>query len=258
MKRKLIAFDIDGTLINSDGEILSSTLEVIEKLKAEGHFVTIATGRSLASAKDIIADVPFAHYILCNGAYAFIDHQQVYSNPLDKAEFKQLVALANDHQIDLLYQTQDQVKQQGPFIHASNQEMQDKFTTDIPSYDFDIDREEAIYQGIVFCNRKEQQLFENQFSTIRFTRWNEHAVDAIPLDGSKAQTLAEIAGKEKFKPEDIIVFGDGENDIEMLQYAGVGVVMANASDLVKSHGSMITKSNDDHGIWHAAKELGLI
>lgn len=258
MERKLIAFDIDGTLLNSQHEVLESSLEVIETLKAAGHLVTIATGRSLATAKEVIEKVGLSNYVLCNGGYAFLNHQQVFSNPLDKDELKRLVALANTNQIDLLYQTLDQVKQQGPFIHKRNAEMQEAFNSDRPSYDFDIDAEEAIYQAILFCDRQEEQLFNGQFETIRFTRWGEDAMDAVPSNSSKAVTLKAIAQEQGFTPSDIIVFGDGENDIEMVQLAGTGVVMANATDDVKSHADFVTKSHDDHGIWHAAKTLNLI
>lgn len=258
MTRKLIAFDIDGTLLTSQQEVLASTQEVIETLKAAGHLVTIATGRSLATAKDVIEQVGLSNYLLCNGGYAFLEHQQVHSNPLDKGELKELVNLANEQQIDLLYQTMHEVKQQGPFIHARNAEMQEAFNKNRPSYDFDIEAEEAIYQAILFCDREEEQLFRGKFETIRFTRWGDAAMDAVPSNSSKAVTLQLIAEKEGFSPEDMIVFGDGENDIEMVQLAGTGVVMANATDYVKGYADFVTKSHDDHGIWHAAKELNLI
>lgn len=258
LERKLIAFDIDGTLLNSQHEILQSSLEVIDKLKAAGHLVTIATGRSLATAKEVIEQVGISNYLLCNGGYAFLNHQQIFSNPLNKGELKKLVAMANDKRIDLLYQTIDQVKQQGPFIHERNAEMQKAFNSEQPSYEFDIDGEEAIYQAILFCNRQEEQLFSGQFEQIRFTRWGDDAMDAVPSNSSKAVTLEAIAVDQGFTAADIIVFGDGENDIEMVQLAGLGVVMGNATDYVKGYADFVTKSHDNHGIWHAAKELKLI
>lgn len=258
MKRKLIAFDIDGTLVNSEAKVLDSTLEVVDTLKQAGHFVTLATGRSLPTTKEVISQLDFSNYILCNGAYAFVNHEQIFSNPLDKGELTKLVAMANEYQIDLFYQTMHEVKQQGPFIHEKNRVMQENFATNIISYDFDIAKEAAIYQAVIFCDREEGKLFEHQFEQIRFTRWGEVAMDATPVNGSKAHTLDKIARENNFSPADVVVFGDGENDIEMLRYAGLGVVMDNASDIVKVHGDYITKSNDEDGIWHAAKAHGLI
>lgn len=258
MTRKLIAFDIDGTLLNSDQEGLASSLEVISKLQRAGHFVTIATGRSLPTTKGVIKDFNFENYVLCNGAYAFVDHQQVHSNPLDKVELKKLVELANEKKIDLLYQTMDEVKQQGPFIHPYNREMQEKFNPEKPSYDFDIDKEEAIYQAILFCGRAEEGELATNFEKIRFTRWGDEAMDAVPINGSKAVTLDKIAKIHGFTSQDMIVFGDGENDIEMLKLAGLGIAMGNATDYVKGFANYVTKSNDEDGIWHAAKAHGLI
>lgn len=258
MTRKLIAFDIDGTLVRGNQEILASTVETIKTLQNFGHLVTIATGRSLLTAQVVIDALDFEHYVLCNGGYAFLDHQQVHSQPIDKEELKLLVSLANQKKFDLLYQTMNEVKQQGPFIHQKNYEMQASFTSEMPSYDFNIDQEEAIYQAILFCNRQEEAEITGYLKKIRFTRWGEDAMDAVPIGVSKATTLATIANSQGIATKNIVAFGDGENDIEMLQLAGTGIAMGNATDYVKSFASHVTASNEEDGIWQAAKHHQLI
>ncbi len=78
MNRKFFAFDIDGTLLDSNKQPLDSTLKALDLLRDAGHFVTVATGRSRFHAQDIIRSLSFDNYILCNGAAAFLSHQQVY------------------------------------------------------------------------------------------------------------------------------------------------------------------------------------
>ncbi|MGC3549448.1 HAD family hydrolase, partial [Enterococcus faecium] len=68
MRRKLFAFDIDGTLLDSNKQALDSTSEALEKLRKAGHLVTIATGRSRFQAQEFIRDLDFTNYILCIGA----------------------------------------------------------------------------------------------------------------------------------------------------------------------------------------------
>ena len=84
MKRKLFAFDIDGTLLDTNKQALDSTREALDKLRKAGHLVTIATGRSRFHAQEVIRDLAFTNYILCNGAAGFLDHEQVYKNLLDR------------------------------------------------------------------------------------------------------------------------------------------------------------------------------
>lgn len=86
MERKLFAFDIDGTLLGTDRQPLESTREALKMLRKQGHLVTIATGRSRFMAQDIILDLDFSNYVLCNGAAAFLDHEQYYQNLLDQED----------------------------------------------------------------------------------------------------------------------------------------------------------------------------
>ena len=93
MSRKLFAFDIDGTLLDSNKQALPSTIAALDTLRAAGHFVTIATGRSRYLAEDIIRGMAFDNYILCNGSAAFLNHQQVYKHLLPQ---NQLQAFLNE------------------------------------------------------------------------------------------------------------------------------------------------------------------
>ena len=77
MNRKLIAFDIDGTILDKNLQVLPSTRMAIENLRAQGHYVTLATGRSRVLAKPVIDALDFENYILCNGAAAFKDNKQI-------------------------------------------------------------------------------------------------------------------------------------------------------------------------------------
>ena len=258
MTRKLIAFDIDGTLYTSDRKILDSSLRVLRELEEAGHYVTVATGRSYFTAQEALKELGVKNYILCNGAYAYENHELSHSFPIDKEELKEIVALANEKNIDILYQTEREVKQQKEFREQSDRQKKVGYEHFGPSFDFDIDKEDAIYQAIMFCTADQEDLFTPLLDKLRFTRWVSDGVDVVSKHGSKAETLKVIAKDKGIAEKDIIAFGDGENDIEMLDLAGLGVVMGNASDLVKGHGNYITKSNDEHGILHAAIENGLI
>ena len=110
MKRGLFAFDIDGTLLDTNKQALDSTKEALQQLRRAGHLVTIATGRSRFHAQEIIRELEFENYILCNGAAGFLDHEQVYKNLLDRDQLDTFVEEAQTKEIDTAFVSLDNMK----------------------------------------------------------------------------------------------------------------------------------------------------
>lgn len=92
----------------------------------------------------------------------------------------------------------------------------------------------------------------------RAPRWHPQFTDIIHQDNSKAAGIGAILCHFGIAAEETIAFGDGGNDIEMLEYCGTGVAMGNASDEVKSHADYVTTSVDEEGIEQALTALGII
>ncbi len=258
MKKKLLAFDIDGTLLNSEKRPLESTLVALKRLREAGHFITIATGRNYLLAEKIIKELAFDNYILSNGAIAFVADQQVYSNPLDKDELNRLIQYADDQKLEIVYQGIMGNKRRSQHLAGRVDRAMKSFGGPIPEWEPDFYQKQDIYQALAFYTEEERAQYEGKFSAFRFVRWHSEAVDILPVNGSKAHTIQLLADKYHFKNEDIVTFGDGDNDKEMLKMAGTGVVMGNASDDVKAMGDYITSSNDQDGIWQAVQALKII
>ncbi|EOL45466.1 cof-like hydrolase [Enterococcus phoeniculicola] len=258
MRRRLFAFDIDGTLLDSNKEALDSTREALEILRRKGHLVTIATGRSRFHAQEVLRDLEFNNYVLCNGAAAFLDHQQVYQNLLDREELDTFVEEANELAIDTAYVGLDTAKRST----SNNLELMDEamksFGGTLPEMDEYFVEEQDVYQALAFYNRSFDQRFKDKYKKIRFVRWHENSVDVVPYNGSKATTLLNLAKRVGIKNEDIISFGDGENDREMLRSSGIGVAMGNAMPEIQAEAKLVTDTNDNDGIWKALKELDAI
>ena len=89
-------------------------------------------------------------------------------------------------------------------------------------------------------------------------RWHNLFTDLIPADSSKAVGIERILAHFGIDRNESIAFGDGANDIEMLQYVGTGIAMGNAADIVKQNSDLVTDSADDEGIWNALKKLNVI
>ncbi|TLG80692.1 Cof-type HAD-IIB family hydrolase [Vagococcus zengguangii] len=258
MTRKLIAFDIDGTILDSNKRPLDSTLAALKELRAKGHMLTIATGRSYLFAKEVIDELGFDHYILCNGAGAFVENQQVYKNILNPSELKRFIALTKDMNIDTAALNLNEIKRNTNFKPDIMDEAMQSFGQQIPEYDEDFYHKNDIYQVLAYFDHSLDGHFEADFPEFRFVRWHPNSVDVIPHNGSKAATIMHVAEQFGFKKEDTIAFGDGLNDLEMLQTVGTGVAMGNAEDSIKEIAALVTDTNDNDGIAKALKQLGLI
>ena len=91
-----------------------------------------------------------------------------------------------------------------------------------------------------------------------FTRWSDFGVDIISKDGGKVIGIQKVLEHYGIKREELIAFGDGENDLDMIQFAGIGVAMGNAVAETKAVADYVTTAIDDNGIWNACKHFGLI
>ena len=259
MEKKMIFFDIDGTLLNDEKKFLPSTKLALEKLKEKGHEIVIATGRNLFLAQAVIDDLGFDNYIICNGAVGYYHNELVYENRLDQSELKRLVEVADKHDHDVIYESADELKRRSKQNNGRMINAMKSVGSSPPPHDPDYHLTNPIYQGLIFYTDEEKNAYENgQFPKFKFIRWHANGVDIVPHDGSKAHTVLDFAKKQGFAIEDTIAFGDGLNDLEMLTEVGMGVAMGNALEIVKLRADKITKDCNEDGIHLALQELNLI
>lgn len=258
MERKIFAFDIDGTILDSQKRPLDSTREALEKLRAQGHLVTIATGRSRHMAQEVIAELEFTNYVLCNGAAAFIDHEQYYQNLLDQSALERLAEAAAARELGLACVGLDDIKRSNLYRSEKVEIAMKSFQFYSPDFDATFHQETDIYQALAFYDETDDRTFEREFPQFRFVRWHPYSVDVVPRNGSKAETLLHLADRLNIDRKNVIAFGDGENDREMLSKAGVGVAMGNAHPSIQQVANVVTATNDQDGIWKALKTMNEI
>lgn len=255
--RKLVAFDIDGTILDSNKRPLESTLEALRQLRQAGHFVTLATGRSRYLAREVIRELAFENYILCNGAAAFVSHQQVFKQTLPIEALETLIADCTAKNIDTALIQLDQAKRLTSFNLAQVEEAMHSFGSTAPLLGA-LEAQDDVYQALAYFEAHQDEQFIGKYPEFQFVRWHEKCVDVIPAAGSKAATILNVANYFGINQSDIISFGDGLNDKEMIREAGIGVAMGNAQEVIKSQADLITKDNDHDGIWEALKTLKLV
>ena len=255
MKKSLILFDIDGTLLQSDiNQIPVSTIEAIQKLKEAGHELAVATGRALFLVDERIRQLPFSTFVTANGQHITHHGEVVYENAIPTEVVENLIQEANKLEmvIGLLSATRSTVTGMNDDVIESFK----RVSMPLPEIIENIHQKEAILQAWYFSDdfKHLPETFKND---LRFVPWLSFGLHIVPLNGSKAEGIKQLINHLSEKPEQIIAFGDGHNDIEMLQLADIGVAMGNASDEVKAHADFVTKRIDENGIYYACETLGL-
>jgi hydroxymethylpyrimidine pyrophosphatase-like HAD family hydrolase len=111
---------------------------------------------------------------------------------------------------------------------------------------------------IAFCDEFEESLFLPHLENCKSARWDEYAVDIMLQDSDKSKGVMSVLDYYGLKPEEAMSLGDGQNDVEMLSYTGIGVAVGRADPAAKKAADYITDDIDDDGWAKAFIHYGLI
>jgi len=262
-KQHLIALDLDGTLLTDKKEISPHTLQVVKQAKTDGHIVVIATGRpsraSIHYYHMLGLTTPMINY---NGALTYHPKNEKWGTfhhpmPLDttlsvidtcfELGVNNILAEVKDHAylnkydqeiIDVFKTVTDENSDEPYTIGGIN-----KTLTEDPT-------------ALMIMPKKEQidilseYLEENHGEIIEYRNWGAPwSIFEINKKGiHKAFGLKKVADYYQIPQERIIAFGDEDNDIEMIDYAGIGVAMQNAIPELQAIADVITNSNEEDGV----------
>lgn len=257
MTAKTVFFDIDGTIYDEDKQVPGSTREAIAELKHRGHHVAIATGRASYMFADLRRELGIESYVSLNGQYVVFEGEVIYRNPLKTESLKELTAFAGKHDHPVAYIDALDMKV-NVADHEYIQTSIGSLKLALPTHDAEYFLQNEIYQAMIFCPEESQQMYAEAFPDLKFVRWHPLCMDVLPGDGSKANGITQMMKHLGAKKEDIYAFGDGLNDIEMLQFVGHGIAMGNAEDEVKAVAPYVTAHVSENGIYEGLKLVGLL
>lgn len=266
MKYKLIALDLDGTLTNTQKEITPLTKNELIELAKKGVKIVLASGRPTAGIyyeADLLNLKELEGYILSFNGARIIDYKTgevMYENIYGPDVVKKVYDRAKQYHLSVLtYQdrnviTEDESDKYIQEEHRINK-MDIKHVDDFKGYvDFNVNKllltGDPEYVGSIIDEFKEP--FGDTLSIYRSA---PYFIEVMGPGIDKAQSLDALAKKLNIKQEEVIAFGDGYNDLSMIEYAGLGVAMANAVDGVKERANYVTLSNDEDGIYDCLKKL---
>lgn len=259
---KSIFFDIDGTLTSfKTHKIPESTKRALNLLREKGVKLFIATGRSpfiLPEIKSAL-DFEFDGYVMLNGQYCVVEDKVLRNAPLPVKSFKSILPYMEKNNIACEFIEIDYTFTN--FINDKLLEFKKFFggtAVCFPVEDCSRTSNGKVYQMCAFVNENEEKEYFENMPGCRGVRWNDYFVDVIPEDGGKAVGIKTILDHFGFSQGETMAFGDGGNDIEMLEYVKYGIAMGNAGEKVKKSAVYVTDDVDCDGIFNALVHYGIL
>src|SRR4051812_42987331 len=255
--KKIVFFDIDGTLLDHEKQLPSSTKKAITLLKENGVFVAIATGRAPFMFTSLKKELDIDSFVSFNGQYVVFENEAIYKNPLNESELEKFLHVTNANEHPLIFMNELTMKattEYHPFIESSLGTL----LFPHPDEDKSFYAQNEIYQSLLFCKGDDEQKYFSHFPEFDFIRWHPYSVDVLPKGGSKAEGIKQMIDRLGFELKDVYAFGDGLNDLEMLKAVGTGVAMGNGVPEARALANLVTSDVSEDGIWNGLKELKLI
>ena len=255
---KAAFFDIDGTLVSfKTHKVPASTVRALHHLRSQGILTFIATGRHILTVNNL-GNLKFDGYMTLNGSYCFIDLKVIYKHSISPADISMLVNyLQEKANFPCIF-----VHENALYMNYTNEQTTKAFQLlnfpQPPILPLTEAAQGEIFQLIAFFTPSQEMEIMPQLAHCQSTRWTSLFSDIIPLGSNKQIGMQKIIEHYGFSREEVIAFGDGGNDIPMLQYAGISVAMGNAKDPVKQSADYVTASVDEDGIYKALTHLDII
>lgn len=282
---KLITIDIDGTLLNSLGEISEENKKAIKNATDKGIQIVLSSGRISGSIKNIANEIGAKKYLIaCNGAliYDMEKDEKIYSRYLKKEKVLQIIKLCEENSIfytvyttntlitktlshNLLFYNNENKK------NPSDKKIDMNITEDIYGYVENYDNDDFL--KVVICD-SDKMIFSRIINKLRKTKHIEvlevehmskknikSGTEDVELsyfyteitnqNVNKWTAIEYLINEMGIKKEEILAIGDNINDIEMLKNAGMGIAMGNSSPQVKKVSDEIVADNDSNGVAEA-------
>ena len=255
---KAVFFDIDGTLVSfKTHTVAPAVVAALHELQQRGIKIFVASGRHQCTMDNVSA-IPFDGYVTLNGGMCIVGKRIIYKHRIPAAD----VATLFDY-----FDTEERfpcvfVHERGQSMTYKNDMVEKVFAhiafRDPPIRTAAAIRRSAVYQILGFFNAAQERRLMRRLPHCATTRWHPLFADIVPAGSSKWIGITKMIAHFGIAPGETMAFGDGGNDIEMLQNVPFGIAMGNAGDDVQQAAGYTTATVDEDGVAQALREFKLI
>ncbi|MTI46984.1 MAG: HAD family phosphatase [Firmicutes bacterium] len=271
MNYKLVAIDMDGTLLDSNNQISDKNKNVLKAVNEKGIQVVICTGRLFASARYYAKLLGLITPIIaCNGAYVCEYHRNnvLYESALELIDYKKVVKVLEENNMyyhfydnENFYTKELNYNSLKYYRWNEDQKAGDRINIEVieDAIEFIDERKPKVYKIVVMdkddnkLNTVVNQLRENKH--IEIVSSMTQSFDIMNKGVSKGEALKILTRKLGVDKSEVIAIGDNYNDIPMFDFAGKSVAMGNGEEKAKKIADIITDTNDNNGVANALEKL---
>ena len=260
---KLIATDLDDTLLNDEGIISEKNKAAIQRAEAAGVKVVVASGRSYASTKQYIKEMALPNLtVSLNGAYIQdpADDRMVASFPIDQGITQKLIKDIEPYDVHINYYFGEKVYCQGQSEQALFYSKMNNIEIDYVDSLAELSKTTQAGKLLMSDDREKLKeikdlLQEKYGEQLNIVFSKPFFLEATDKNASKGTALLKVAEMYGIKPEEIMAIGDSENDLSMIRNAGLGIAVANAKEKIKKEADFVTLSNNESGVAYAINKF---
>ena len=260
---KLVASDLDGTLLTSKKELTTRLLEALANIHEMGIFFVPSTGRAFSALPQCIKELPSLRYVITgNGAsvYDAVEQKDLFQNLLSPEAVESTVALVKGLPMIPEYSVNGQAHiPQEIFDDLSPYGLTESHasyirTTRIPVADFwgEVEKQKQHLENInlIFTDLQLRQQVWNDLKAMgsaSITSYSPKNIEITGLTATKSHALSQLCDILGITSENILAMGDSDNDLDMIQFAGIGIAMENGEAHIKEAADFITAGCDAFG-----------
>lgn len=270
MYKKLLLFDVDGTLISYDGIVPQSCINALKKAKEQGHYIFVVTGRTKNRAT--VGHIEVSGMICGNGAYIECEGRVLQDLTLSMQDIIEITDYLDQHDLcyfmegnDGLYGSHDFETKAIPAYQKYGHSEKPKIRDIYPMMEFPESMHQKNITKVNYVLNKYQDYldFKEHFSKFQCLTWGGQGEEAIfgdcALPGiDKRKAIEKLIQFLQIDKSNIYAFGDAEVDIPMFQCAGTSICMGSGREASKKAADFVTKDVKDDGIEYALKHFQII
>lgn len=257
---KAVFFDMDGTLVSyPEGEIPASAVDSLLEMRKKGILICAATGRCRVEMDTLgfLQPIPYDAVAVMNGQYCYTEEQELYLNTLAKEDVAAFMEYQKTEVVPAIV-----VEKNRQYVNVETDAFRDalaEIATALPPVgDMEGVEQRDICQLVPFCSAETVATLEARMPSSKAVRWSPVFVDIIAKKGGKVQGIEAILTHFGLSWDEVMAFGDGQNDIGMIEKAAIGVAMGNADEEVKAAADYVTAPAGENGVALALRHFGIV